>query len=215
LRLVSVNVGLPREIRWKGKTVKTSIFKLPVEGSVLLRRQNLEGDRHSDLSVHGGLTKAVYVYSTHHYQYWKGKLGRSDLAWGNFGENFTVDEMDEETVCIGDEFLVGSARVIVTEPRFPCFKLGIRFNRPDMENLFLKSQRTGFYFGVVEEGMVRSGDYLERILKHPDGLRIGDVTRLYTTDKRNKVLLQKAIAVNALPEKWRVRFEHQLRKIGE
>jgi len=213
LKIVSVNVGLPREVNWKGRTVTTSIFKAAVDGPVALRRHNLEGDRQADLSVHGGPTKAVYVYPAHHYDYWRGELGDIELAWGSFGENFTIDGVDEETVCIGDEFMIGSVRVVVTEPRMPCFKLGIRFDRVDMVKRFLKSQRTGFYFGVVEEGMVQAGDYLEQVVRHHDGLRIIDVTRLYTTEKTNGELLQKAISVEVLPESWRSYFEHQLEKL--
>jgi MOSC domain-containing protein YiiM len=213
MTLVSVNVGLPREATWKGKTVTTGIFKIPVEGAVALRRHNLDGDRQADLSVHGGPTKAVYVYPMQHYEYWRRELEDSELVWGSFGENFTVDGVDEETVCIGDEFRVGSARVVVTEPRMPCFKLGIRFGRADMVKRFLKSQRMGFYFGVREEGLVQAGDQLERLAEHPDGLSVADVTRLYTTEKTNVDLLRKAISVLALPESWRGYFEHQLEKL--
>ena len=162
-RIVSVSVGLPREVTWKGQTVTTAIFKAPVDGPVALRRHNLEGDRQADLSVHGGPTKAVYAYPIQHYDYWRRELENSELAWGSFGENFTVDGLDEETVCIGDEFQVSGARVVVTEPRMPCYKLGVRFDRADMVKRFLKSQRTGFYFGVAEEGVVQTGDQLERI----------------------------------------------------
>jgi MOSC domain-containing protein YiiM len=193
--------------------VTTGIFKTPVSGPVLLLRHNLEGDRQADLSVHGGPTKAVYTYPVQHYDYWRGELDEGELAWGSFGENFTVDKIDEEIVCIGDEFQIGSARLVVTEPRMPCFKLGIRFNRMDMVKLFLKSQRTGFYFGVVEEGLVQSGDQIECVVKHHDGLRIADVTRLYTTDKTNEALLRRAVSVDALPESWRGRFEQQLKKL--
>jgi MOSC domain-containing protein YiiM len=210
LMVVSVNVGLPREVTWKGRTVTTGILKAPVAGPVALRRHNLDGDRQADLSVHGGPTKAVYVYPTQHYHYWRDALGDSELTWGSFGENLTVEGVDEESVHIGDEFRVGSARMIVTEPRMPCFKLGIRFGRADMVKLFLKSQRTGFYFGVVEEGHVQAGDHLERVAEHPDGLRIADVTRLYTTERTNEELLRKAISVEVLPESWRSHFERQL-----
>ena len=213
--LVSVNVGLPREVTWEGRSVTTGIFKAPVEGPVALHRHNLDGDRQADLSVHGGPTKAVYVYPTQHYDYWRRELGDGDLTWGSFGENFTVDGLDEETVCIGDEFRVGSARVVVTEPRMPCFKLGIRFGRADMVKRFLKSQRMGFYFGVVEEGLVQPGDQAERVAEHPDGLRVADVTRLYTTERKNGALLRKASSVLALPRSWRAYFEHQLETLRE
>jgi MOSC domain-containing protein YiiM len=210
LKLISVNVGLPREIAWNGKTVTTGIFKAPVDGPVALRRHNLEGDSQADRSVHGGLTKAVYVYPARHYDYWRNELGERELAWGSFGENLTVDGMDEEMVCIGDEFRVGSARVVVTEPRTPCFKLGIRFARADMVKRFTDSRRSGFYVGVVEEGQVRAGDTLERVAEHPARLRVADVTRLVTTETTNEALLRKAISVAVLPEQWRGRFEQQL-----
>jgi MOSC domain-containing protein YiiM len=211
--LVSVNVGRPREVLWNGKPVVTGFFKTPVDGPLALRRHNLDGDGQADLSVHGGPTKAVYVYSSAHYDYWRLELGDDDLAWGSFGENFTVEGLDEESVHVGDEFQVGGARVVVTEPRMPCFKLGIRFGRSDMVKRFLKSRRMGFYFGVVEEGMVEAGDHLERVAEHPDRLRVADVTRLYTTEKTNEALLRRAAAVSALPEAWRAHFQHQLEEL--
>ena len=213
--LISVNVGLPRDVTWEGRSVTTGIFKTPVDGPVALHRHNLDGDRQADLSVHGGPTKAVYVYPTQHYDYWRRELGDGDLAWGGFGENFTVDGLHEEAVCIGDEFRVGSARVVVTEPRMPCFKLGIRFGRADMVKRFLQSQRTGFYFGVVEEGLVQAGDELQRVAEHPDKLRVADVTRLYTTERTNETLLRKASSVLMLPEKWRAYFQYRLEKLRE
>ncbi len=150
MKLISVNVGLPREVAWKGKTVTTEIFKTAVDGPIELRRHNLEGDKQADLSVHGGPMKAAYVYPLQHYEYWRKELPELDYPWGSFGENFTVDGMEEESVAIGDEFRVGGAKVVVTEPRMPCFKLGIRFGRADMVKRFLSSQRTGFYFGVAQ-----------------------------------------------------------------
>jgi MOSC domain-containing protein YiiM len=213
MKVISINVGLPREISWRGKTVTTGIFKTPVDGPVELRRHNLDGDKQADLSVHGGPTKAVYVYPMQHYAYWQEELPDFDLPWGSFGENFTAEGVDEEIVCIGDEFRIGHAKVVVTEPRMPCFKLGIRFDRTDMVKRFLKSQRTGFYFGVVEEGRVQAGDELERLSKHPDGFPVADVTRLYTTEKANIALLRKAISVSALPESWRGYFAHQIERL--
>ena len=212
MKLISVNVGLPLEIEWQGQTVTTAIFKTAVDGSVELRRHNLDGDRQADLSVHGGPTKAVYLYPMQHYAYWEKELPDCDLPWGSFGENFTTDGVDEETVFIGDQFRVGQATVVVTEPRMPCSKLMAKFGRVDMVKRFLKSQRSGFYFGVVEEGRVQAGDELERLSKHPDGLSVADVTRLYTSEKGNHALLQKAISVSALPESWRGYFKHQLEK---
>jgi MOSC domain-containing protein YiiM len=213
MKIISVNVGLPREVTWKGKTVSTGIFKSPVTGRVAVRKHNLGGDRQADLSVHGGPTKAVYVYPVQHYDYWRGELPDEELGWGSFGENLTVEGLDEESVSIGDEFRVGTARLVVTEPRMPCFKLGVRFGRADMVKRFLASQRTGFYFGIVEEGHLEAGDTLEVLAKHPAGLTVSEVTRLYSTDRENAELLRKALAVSVLPEKWRGFFEQQLGKL--
>ncbi len=213
MKVVSVNVGLPQTVQWRDQPVTTGIFKSPVEGPVALRRHNLEGDRQADLSVHGGPTKAVYVYPIQHYTYWRGELPDVDFGWGHFGENFSVDGMDEESIGIGDEFGVGTARLVVTEPRMPCFKLSVRFGRADMPKRFLQSQRTGFYFGVVEEGEVEAGDTLELLSKHPEGLTVANVTSLYTTERGNIALLKKAISVTALPDSWSGYFEHQLERL--
>ena len=213
MKLLAISVGGPREVLWKGEAITTSIFKSPVEGSVALRRHNLEGDQQSDLSVHGGPTKAVYAYPSEHYEFWKRELPDAELPWGSFGENFTVDGLDEENVCVGDEFSVGTTRLVVTEPRMPCVKLAVRFGRADMLKRFLKSQRTGLYFGVVEEGSVKAGDELERLSSHPDQLAVADVTRLYSTERSNVDLLRKAISVSALPEGWVSYFEHQLERL--
>ncbi len=212
--LISVNVGLPKAVQWRDQIVSTGIFKSPVEGPVALRRHNLDGDAQADLTVHGGPTKAVYVYPTQHYDYWREELPDVEFGWGNFGENFSVDGMDEESIGIGDEFSVGTARVVVTEPRMPCSKLSVRFERADMPKRFLQSQRTGFYFGVVEEGQVETGDTLELLSKHPDGLSVADVTSLYTTERGNVALLKKAIAATALPDSWSGYFQHQLERLA-
>jgi MOSC domain-containing protein YiiM len=213
MRIVSVNVGLPREVTWMEKTVKTGIFKTPVSGMVALRKHNLHGDQQADLSVHGGPTKAVYVYPSEHYAAWQRELSETELAWGNFGENFTTDGVDEKSVHIGDEFRVGTARVVVTEPRMPCFKLCIRFDRADMVKRFLNSQRSGFYLGVVHEGEVKAGDELKLIAEHPDGLTVAEAMRLFVTEKANTALLRKATSVKALPEQWRGYFVHRLEKL--
>ena len=214
MRLVSVNVGLPRDVTWKQRTVTTGFFKTPVSGSVALRKHNLDGDGQADLSVHGGPTKAVYVYPSQHYAYWRRELPGDELAWGHFGENFTTEGLDEESVSIGDAFRIGTASVVVTEPRMPCFKLAVRFGRADMVKRFLTSQRTGFYFGLLDEGQVQAGDALELLEKHPDSLSVADVTRLYTTERANVALLKKAISLAALPESWGGYFAHQLEKLA-
>ena len=213
MKVVSVNVGLPKTVQWRDQPVSTGIFKSPVEGPVALRKHNLDGDQQADLSVHGGPTKAVYVYPIQHYTYWREELPNVDFGWGHFGENLTVDGMEEASICIGDEFSVGTARVVVTEPRMPCFKLSVRFDRADMPKRFLQSRRSGFYLGVVEEGEVQAGDTIKLLSKHPDGLAVADVTSLYTTERGNIALLKKAISVTALPDSWSGYFEHRLAKL--
>src|SRR5882724_3223879 len=163
IQLISVNVGLPRVVMSNGDPLSTGIFKEPVAGRVMLRTLNLDGDRQADLSVHGGRSKAVYVYPFEHYDYWKRELPEMKLPWGMFGENFTSAGLFESELSIGDKFHVGSAVVMVTEPRMPCYKLGIRFGRPDMIKRFLASERTGFYFAVLQEGEVGVGDQIELI----------------------------------------------------
>jgi MOSC domain-containing protein YiiM len=211
-RLISVNVGLPRFVMSNGEAVSTGIFKEPVMGRVMLRTLNLDGDRQADLSVHGGPSKAVYVYPSEHYDYWKHELPAMKLPWGMFGENFTTADLFESELNIGDKFRVGSALVMVTEPRMPCYKLGIKFGRPDIVKKFLASERTGFYFAVLEEGEVGVGDQIELIERTKHGVRVSNITRLYTREKHNTGLLRRAIEVEALPESWRSYFQHRLEK---
>jgi MOSC domain-containing protein YiiM len=213
MKALSIRVGMPREVTWKSRTVSTSFFKEPVSGPVALRRHNLEGDKQADLSVHGGPTKAVYTYPSEHYPFWRSELPGMELEWGMFGENITTEGLAEESIYIGDVFQLGTAQLVVTEPRMPCFKLTIRFQRADMANRFLHSQRSGIYFGVVEEGIVQSGDRFKRLSSDSQRLKVADVTRLYSTDKNNIELLEKAVATPALPEKWKVHFSQRLEKI--
>jgi len=205
MTLLSVCVGLPTEVIWRGQPVTTGIFKEPVEGRIALRTLNLDGDRQADLSVHGGVDKAVYCYPSEHYGYWKQELGR-DLAFGMFGENFTTAGLDEDSVRIGDEFSVGTARVVVTQPRMPCYKLGIRFQSDDMIRRFLASGRTGFYVAVTQEGEVGPGDRMNPVGREPDAVRVSDITRLYvakTYGRPELVLVQRALGVAALPDSWK------------
>lgn len=213
MKLISVNIGLPRLVIRDGDPVSTGIFKDPVAGRVMLRTLNLEGDRQADLSVHGGATKAVYAYPSEHYDYWKRELPGIKLPWGMFGENFTTAGLFESELNIGDKFRVGSAVVMVTEPRMPCYKLAIRFGRPDIVKRFLASERTGFYFSVLQEGEVGAGDTIESVERSEDGLRVSDITSLYTREKRNIGLLRRAIKVEALPESWKSYFQHRLEKL--
>ena len=175
MKLLSVNVGLPREIEWKGKIIRTSIFKRPIEGRVRVSTLNVEGDQQSDLTVHGGSEKAVYVYPSEHYPFWRTEVPDMELASGVFGENFTSAGLLEDTVHIGDRFRVGSAEFVVTQPRMPCYKLGIRFNRPDMVKRFLQSGRTGFYFAVLKEGEVAAGDSIEVLKRDKHNVTVADV----------------------------------------
>src|SRR2546421_10750773 len=161
MKLLSVNAGLPREVEWRGKVVLTSIFKMPVPGRVRVTRLNVQGDQQSDLSVHGGADKAIYAYPSEHYAFWRNELPGTDFSWGAFGENLTTEGLLEDRVHIGDRFRAGSAEFVLTQPRMPCFKLGIRFNRPDMVKRFLESGWTGFYCAVLKEGKVAAGDSIE------------------------------------------------------
>jgi MOSC domain-containing protein YiiM len=214
MKIVSVNVGLPREVIWKGKKVTTGIFKEPVTGRVMVRRLNLDGDRQGDLSVHGGPSKAVYVYPVEHYDYWRGELPEMKLPWGMFGENLTTEGLQEDTVNIGDRLRIGSAEVMVTEPRMPCYKLGIKFGREDIIKRFLRSGRTGFYVAVVEEGEVGAGDIIDLISRDGSDVTVADITRLYVSEKDNLSLLRRAMGVEALPESWREYSRRQIEKLG-
>jgi len=210
MKVVSINVGLPREVRWHGKTVLTSIFKAPVKGSAKVRRLNVEGDGQSDLEVHGGAEKAVYVYPAEHYAFWQAELPGADLPWGAFGENFTTEGFVEDAVHIGDRFRIGSAEFVVTQPRMPCFKLGIRFGRPDMVKRFLKSGRTGFYLAVTREGEVAAGDAVASIARHELAISVTEIVGLYSSDAANQDLLRKASGLSELPEGWRDYFRKRL-----
>src|SRR5262250_2701508 len=181
MKLISVNTGLPRQVTWHGRSVTTGIFKQPVEGRIALRKLNLDGDRQADLTVHGGKDKAVYCYPLSHYEFWKKELPGRELPMGIFGENFTIDFPAseaplEDSVHIGDRFTVGSAEVVVTQPRLPCYKLGLKFQMDDMVKRFLASRRTGFYFAVTREGEVGVGDELELINRDAMELPVSEIT---------------------------------------
>ncbi|MBD2527251.1 MOSC domain-containing protein [Nostoc sp. FACHB-133] len=212
MKLISVNVGLPREVTWKGKPVRTGIFKEPVNARVMVRELNLDGDRQADLTVHGGVDKAVYVYPFEHYDYWRDELPDTELTPGIFGENFTVTGFKEEEINIGDRFKIGSAELMVTQPRLPCYKLGIRFGRADMVKRFLASRRTGFYFRVLQEGEVVAGDTLELMSRDTNNITVADITQLYVRERNNPELLHRAAQLEALPESWRDYFQEQIRQ---
>lgn len=209
-----MNVGLPREISWRGKSVKTAIFKEPVEGEIKLARFNLEGDRQAEASVHGGESKAVYAYPSEHYDYWRVELAGMKFGWGMFGENFTTEGLLEESVHVGDIFRIGSAEVMVAEPRLPCYKLGIRFGSKEMVRRFLESNRVGFYLAVIKEGVVEAGDKLEFVEFGQHQISIADIVRLYKDHRTDLELLRKVIALTALPQGWKDRFHKRLEQPG-
>jgi len=213
MKLISVSVGLPREVIWKGRTVTTGIFKEPVEGRVMVRKLNLDGDRQADLSVHGGPDKAVYGYPAEHYDYWLHELPDMKLPWGMFGENLTTEGLLEEFVNIGDRFRIGSSVLMATQPRMPCYKLQVKFGRDDIVKRFLRSGRPGFYFSVLTEGEVSAGDEIELISRDEKNVTIADITRLYVGERDNLDLLNRAVQVEALPGSWRDHFQRQIEKL--
>jgi len=211
MKLLSVNVGLPREVVSGDRLVLTSIFKSPVTGRVPIRNNNLAGDQQSDPSVHGGRAKAIYVYPHEHYAFWREQLPDVALQPGNFGENLTIEGLLEQDVHVGDRLKVGSAELVVTQPRMPCYKLGIKFGRPDVLRRMLRTGRTGFYFSVAVEGEVGAGDAIEPIGRAADDFTVADVVRLFTVDSKNRTLLRRATENPALAETWKDYFRDRLR----
>jgi MOSC domain-containing protein YiiM len=211
MKLISVCVGLPRQVNWKGKPVTTGIFKQPTNGRVMMRSLNLDGDRQADLTVHGGVEKAVYAYSMEHYAYWRQELPDEELPWGAFGENLTIEGLSETSVNIGDRFRIGTAELMVTQPRFPCFKLNLKFGRDDMVKRFLNSRLSGIYFSVVKEGEVGAGDEIELISRDENNITVADIVEIYVREA-NEDLVRRAIQVTALAESLKTYFQEQLEK---
>jgi MOSC domain-containing protein YiiM len=214
MKLVSVNVSVPRIVAYEGETVMTGIFKEPVDGRVMVRRLNVDGDRQADLENHGGVYKAVYAYPVENYDLWRVELGRTDLAFGQFGENFTVEGMTEDTVHVGDVFRVGGAVVQVTQPRTPCYKLGIKMGSAGFPKQFLASGRTGFYLRVLEEGEVGAGDAIERVQIHPERMSVREVSHLLYFEPRNLDGARKALRIKALAPGWRQTLQARVAKAG-
>jgi MOSC domain-containing protein YiiM len=210
MKLTAVNVSLPKEVRHRKRIVSTGIFKTPVQGRVMLRALNLDGDGQADLTVHGGAHQAVYVYPFEHYAYWKEKLKRNDLAFGQFGENFTTAGMLEDQIHIGDIFRVGAAMVQVTQPRVPCYKLALKMQLPQFPKLFMESGRTGFYLRVLEEGEVGAGDAIERIDIDPEPMSVKEVFRLAFMEQNNHAALKKAVDLRGLSPGWQSMFAERL-----
>jgi MOSC domain-containing protein YiiM len=210
MRVVSVNVGRPRRVPWKGRVVETAIFKAPVDGRVPLRRLNFDGDRQADLTVHGGRTKAVYAYPIEHYPFWRDELGE-ELSFGAFGENLTVEGLPlESEIAVGDRLRVGTAELVVTQPRVPCYKLGLRFGRDDMVKRFLAAGRTGYYLAVDVEGDVGAGDAAEFLARSAARVPVAEVIRVYARDRGDVAAIERLATLEALPEDWRRYFAERL-----
>ncbi len=212
MKIISLSVGLPREVTWHGQPVTTGIFKEPVPGRLAVRKLNLDGDRQADLSVHGGEYKAVYCYPHEHYAYWKTQLPDRELPLAIFGENFTTEGLLENEVFLGDRFAVGTAEVVVTQPRLPCYKLGIRFQSDAMVRKFLASALTGFYLAVTHEGEVGAGDTIQEISRDPNRVSIAEIVRLYVAKKYSvgdKEVLRRTLTIKSFPESWKEHFQER------
>src|ERR1700755_2380564 len=209
-RLLSVNVGLPRDIPWQGRTVHTGVWKAPVQGRQMARRLNIDGDGQGDLQGHGGEHRAVFVYQIDSYRYWQAELRRNDFVYGQFGENFTVDGLADAEVCIGDHYRIGGALFEVPQPRVTCFRAGIRMDEPAMPSLLVAHHRPGFYLRVLEEGPVAAGDAIVKVADGPERLTVADVDALLYLPGRSRELLERALRVPALSEGWKGSFRELL-----
>jgi MOSC domain-containing protein YiiM/ferredoxin-NADP reductase len=206
-RLLSVNVGLPRDITWQGKTVHTGIWKAPVKGPRMVRRLNIDGDGQGDLNGHGGERRAVFVYQMDSYRYWQNRLGRNDFTYGQFGENFTVDGLSDAVVCIGDRYRIGGALFEVTQPRVTCYRLGVRMNEPEMAALVVKHGRPGFYFRVLEEGEVEAGDEITQVASGPERMSVSEIDALLYMPGHSRDELERALRIPTLSVGWRRSLE--------
>ena len=211
-RLLSVNVSRPQDIDWEGKTVRTAIWKAPVDGPRMVRRINIDGDDQADRLAHGGEHRAVFVYQIDSYRYWERELGRDDFSYGQFGENFTVEGLADDDVCIGDRYRIGHALFEVTQPRVTCYRVGIRMDEPTMPTLLVSHHRPGFYFRVLEEGLVQAGDEIEKVAGGPEQLTVADIDALLYLPNKSRVHLYRALRVPALSEGWQESFRELLAK---
>jgi len=213
-RVISVNVGQPREVEFRGGSILTGIFKQPVAGRVAVHELNLAGDRQADLTVHGGRDKAVYGYPVEHYPYWAAELTGLDLPYGKFGENLTTEGLDETAVYIGDQYRVGSAVLQVTQPRTPCYKLGIKFGRADMVEKFWSSRRSGFYFSVITEGELGAGDRIERVAFGRGKVSIAEVLQLAGGLQPDRTQLERVL-LSPLPDSWKLNFTESFARAAQ
>jgi MOSC domain-containing protein YiiM len=214
MKVLSVNVGMPMKVLFNGQTVTTAIFKNPVKDPIKLRKLNLDGDRQADLTVHGGVDKAVYSYPAEHYGYWRKEFPNMDIVWGMFGENFTTAGLMEDAVNIGDQFHIGLAKVIATQPRMPWYKLGVRFGRTDIIRRFILSGRPGIYFKVLEEGEVKTGYKIEVFKRDKNNITVKDIVRLYVIKNHTDIeTMRRAIKIRALPEGWKYQFQQEIEQL--
>jgi ferredoxin-NADP reductase/MOSC domain-containing protein YiiM len=210
-QLLSVNVGLPREVEWKGRIVRSAIWKYPVQGRCRVRRLNLDGDGQADLAGHGGENRAVFVYQIESYRYWQEQLSRTDFIHGQFGENFTITGLPDDAVCIGDRFQIGSAIFEVSQPRVTCYRVGIRMNEPRMPALLTGSGRPGFYFRVLQEGDVGAGDEITKVGEASEHMTVAEINALLYSSSHPRELLERALRIEAVPSGWRWSFEKLLK----
>jgi MOSC domain-containing protein YiiM len=210
MKVLSVNVGLPREVMWRGKPVTTGIFKEPAEGLVPIRTLNLDGDRQADLRVHGGWDKAVYAYPSEFYELWSGERPELELSPGTFGENLTTEGLLDGDVSVGDRFRVGTAELVVTQPRIPCFKLGIRMSRDEFVTEFLDRGLLGFYLAVAKEGEVAAGDPIVELQRDPRRFPVSEIARLFAHDRSNVERMRLAADLDVLPDSWRDYFRKRV-----
>lgn len=210
MKIISVNVGLPREILHDGRMIRSGIFKTPVAGRVRVKALNIDGDQQADLTVHGGPSKAIYAYPSEHYEFWRKQLPEVELPWGSFGENLDTAGIVEKEINIGDRLCIGSVELIVTEPRLPCYKLNAKFAREDMVKRFLRSRRTGFYLSVARDGEIGAGDLIRFLSRDETRVSVADVTRLYAFDHNDLAGMRRAAEVKALPDSWRNYFTERV-----
>src|SRR6266581_1746889 len=206
-RLLSVNVGMPRDVTWRGTTVHTGVWKHPVAGRRMARRLNVDGDGQGDLAGHGGEQRAVFVYQVESYRYWEQQLGRADFGYGQFGENFTVEGLADDQVCIGDRYRIGEAEFEVTQPRVTCYRVGIRMDDPRMPALLVSHHRPGFYFRVLREGLVQAGDEIVKVAAGAQAMTVAEVDALLYLPGHTRERVQRALRIPALPDGWRASFQ--------
>ncbi len=215
MKVLSVNVGLPKNVLFNGQIITTAIFKDPVNGPIILRKLNLDGDKQADLTVHGGIDKAVYSYPEEHYYYWRKQFPNMDLGWGMFGENFTTEGLLEDAVNVGDQFQIGSAKLVATQPRMPCYKLGVRFGHMDVIRKFMTSGRPGIYFKVLTEGEIKIDDKIKLIKRDKNNVTVKDIVTLYITRNNtdNIETMRRATKIRDLPEGWRSEFQQKIEQL--